>query len=184
MNIRTVLSAHPVIPVINFNDAQEIASMAEHLLSKGVNCIEITLRNPQALDHVRVFKSEFGKEFTLGVGTVTQIQQLEAVAEMGVDFVVSPGLSPHLVPLIKDLNMPYLPGVVTPTEVIQGMDLGFDTFKLFPASSVGGLNLLKTYASVFPQLKFCPTGGLTEENHMDYLALDNVISVGGSWLAK
>jgi 2-dehydro-3-deoxyphosphogluconate aldolase/(4S)-4-hydroxy-2-oxoglutarate aldolase len=118
----------------------------------------------------------------IGVGTLVTNEQIEKAAELGVDFMVSPGISKALAPTFESCGIPFIPGVATPSEIITGLELGWDTFKFFPAHLFGGLDALKTYGQVFPQVKFCPTGGIKADTYEQYLSLSNVISVGGSWL--
>ena len=181
-NIREVLSHHPIIPVINFNDIDEVIPMIEKLKAKIIFCIEITLRTPIAFDAIRLAKETFGSEITIGMGTVVSKDQIAKAIELNVDFLVSPGLSSGLASHFEDSGIPFILGVATPSDIINGIQFGWDTFKFFPAHLFGGLNALKTYGQVFPQIKFCPTGGITEDSSQSYLALENVISIGGSWL--
>ena len=181
-NIREVLSHHPIIPVINFNDIDEVIPMIEKLKAKNIFCIEITLRTPIAFDAIRLAKETFGSEITIGMGTVVSKDQIAKAIELNVDFLVSPGLSSGLASHFEDSGIPFILGVATPSDIINGIQFGWDTFKFFPAHLFGGLNALKTYVQVFPNIKFCPTGGITEDSYQSYLALENVISIGGSWL--
>jgi 2-dehydro-3-deoxyphosphogluconate aldolase / (4S)-4-hydroxy-2-oxoglutarate aldolase len=181
-NIREVLSHHPIIPVINFNDIDEVIPMIEKLKAKDIFCIEITLRTPIAFDAIRLAKEKFGTEFTVGMGTIVSKDQIAKAIELKVDFLVSPGLNSGLASHFEDSGIPFILGVATPSDIINGIQFGWDTFKFFPAHLFGGLNALKTYGQVFPQIKFCPTGGITEETYKSYLELENVISIGGSWL--
>ena len=181
-NIREVLSHHPIIPVINFNDIDEVIPMIEKLKAKDIFCIEITLRTPIAFDAIRLAKEKFGTEFTVGMGTIVSKDQIAKAIELKVDFLVSPGLNSGLASHFEDSGIPFILGVATPSDIINGIQFGWDTFKFFPAHLFGGLNALKTYGQVFPQIKFCPTGGITEDSSQSYLALENVISIGGSWL--
>ena len=180
-NIREVLSHHPIIPVINFNDIYEVIPMIEKLKAKDIFCIEITLRTPIAFDAIRLAKEKFGTEFTVGMGTIVSKDQIAKAIELKVDFLVSPGLNSGLASHFEDSGIPFILGVATPSDIINGIQFGWDTFKFFPAHLFGGLNALKTYGQVFPQIKFCPTGGITEETYKSYLELENVISIGGSW---
>ena len=181
-NIREVLSHHPIIPVINFNDIDEVIPMIEKLKAKNIFCIEITLRTPIAFDAIRLAKETFGSEITIGMGTIVSKDQISKAIELKVDFLVSPGLTISLASHFEDSGIPFILGVATPSDIINGIQFGWDTFKFFPAHLFGGLNALKTYGQVFPQIKFCPTGGITEDSSQSYLALENVISIGGSWL--
>ena len=180
--IRDILERNPIIPVVTFNAMGEVDACVEKLLDKGINCIEITLRTPIALEAIARVKEKYNGNLDVGVGTLVNSVQLKHASDIGVDFIVSPGLLPHLKDELQEAEIPFIPGVVTPTEVIQGMSFGYDTFRLFPAVISGGIKLLKTYGGVFPEARFCPTGGINEENHQDFLSLPNVISVGGSWV--
>lgn len=181
-HIREILANHPTIPVVTFNDTQEVASKMEALIAEGIQCIEITLRTPAAYDCIALAKKHYGERCAIGMGTVVNAAQIEKAVELGVDFMVSPGLNADLAPHFEKSNIAFILGVATPSDIIQGIQLGYDTFKFFPAHLFGGLNALKAYEQVFPTIKFCPTGGITEETHKDYLALSNVIAVGGSWM--
>ena len=181
-NIRDVLAKHPIIPVVTFTNLNEIEAKVEVLLRNNVKCIEITLRTPVAFDAIQKVKEEYGNEITVGMGTVVLEAQIHKAMELQVDFMVSPGLHSGLAQQLMDSKIAFIPGVATPSDIINGLQFEWDTFKFFPAFLFGGVEALKTYGQVFPHLKFCPTGGITEASYRDYLALENVISVGGSWL--
>ncbi len=181
-NIREVLAKHPIIPVVTFTNLNEIEAKVEVLLRNNVKCIEITLRTPVAFDAIQKVKEEYGNEITVGMGTVVLESQIHKAIQLQVDFMVSPGLHSGLAQQLMDSKIAFIPGVATPSDIIAGLQFEWDTFKFFPAFLFGGVEALKTYGQVFPNLKFCPTGGLTEASYRDYLALENVISVGGSWL--
>jgi len=181
-NIREVLAKHPIIPVVTFTKLDEIDAKMEVLLRNNVKCIEITLRIPVAYDAIQKVKEDYGDQFTVGMGTVVLEQQIRKAIELQVDFMVSPGLHGGLAEQLMASKIAFIPGVATPSDIITGLQYEWDTFKFFPAFLFGGVEALKTYGQVFPHLKFCPTGGLTKESYLDYLALENVISVGGSWI--
>ena len=181
-NIRAILEKHPIIPVVTFHELSEVIPQLEKLESQGVSCIEITLRTPISFDAIAEAKRAFGNRIDIGVGTLVTNEQIEKAAELAVDFMVSPGISKTLAPTFEGCGIPFIPGVATPSEIITGLELGWDTFKFFPAHLFGGLDALKTYGQVFPKVKFCPTGGIKAETYEHYLKLNNVISVGGSWL--
>ena len=181
-NIREVLAKHPVIPVVTFSNLEEVDAKIEVLLRNNVKCIEITLRTPVAYDAIQKVKENYGSEITVGMGTVVLEAQIRKAIELQVDFMVSPGLHSGLAQQLMESKIAFIPGVATPSDIINGLQYEWDTFKFFPAFLFGGVEALKTYGQVFPNLKFCPTGGLTEATYRDYLALENVISVGGSWL--
>jgi len=183
-NIRTVLEGNPVVPVVKIQSLEEVIPLVTALQDHNINCIEITLRTDCAIDALKLAKECSNDNFSVGVGTVVNTKQLAQVVDAGVDFIVLPGLNNELVDALKEVSIPFLPGVVTPSEMMACLSLGWDTLKFFPANIAGGLSALKTYSQVFSQIKFCPTGGISKENYPEYLALDNVISVGGSWIQK
>jgi 2-dehydro-3-deoxyphosphogluconate aldolase/(4S)-4-hydroxy-2-oxoglutarate aldolase len=147
-----------------------------------VPVVEITLRTDQALEAIRAAAAEAG-DAAVGAGTLLSPRDIAAAKAAGATFGVSPGLTPTLLQAAKDHDLPLLPGVATASEVMTGLEHGYDRFKLFPAVPVGGVALLKGFAGPFPQVKFCPTGGIARDTAMTFLALDNVLCVGGSWLA-
>lgn len=180
--IRNVLAKHPTIPVVTFQSTEEVAPKMEALMARGIFCIEITLRTPAAYDCIALAKELYGDRCAIGMGTVVKVEQIEKAVELGIDFMVSPGLNANLAPHFEKSGIAFIPGVATPSDIITGLQFGWDTFKFFPANLFGGIAALKTYGQVFPDVKFCPTGGITEATYPDYLALPNIISVGGSWM--
>ncbi|MCE3295842.1 MAG: eda [Crocinitomicaceae bacterium] len=183
-NIRGILSDHPIIPVVTFNDLREIDPLIEKLLAMGIHCIEITLRTKIAFDAVRAAKELHGNKIAIGVGTITHPDHILTAEEIGVDFMVSPGLSDELIQAFDACSTAFIPGVATPSEIIRASQHGWDTFKFFPAHLFGGAEALKAYGQLFPHVKFCPTGGINESTYTAYSELNNVISVGGSWMVK
>ncbi len=170
-----------VMPVVVIEDAEDAVPMTNALKAGGIKAVEVTLRTAAALDALRAIKSDC-TDILVGVGTVINEKNLEDVAEIGVDFAVSPGFTPNLIKKSQELNVNLLPGVTSPSEVMTGMELGLSCFKLFPAVAVGGIPLLKSIGGPLPQVSFCPTGGLTMDSFTDFLALPNVACVGGTWL--
>lgn len=170
-----------VMPVIVLDAVEDAVPVAQALQKGGITSVEITLRTPVALDCIKAVKDAC-PDIIVGVGTIVTQQNIEQVAAIGVDFAVSPGMTEGLVKKSQDCGVNLLPGVATCSEVIQGMELGLSCFKLFPATAVGGLPLLKSINGPLPQATFCPTGGLTIDDFTDFLALPNVACVGGSWL--
>lgn len=183
-NIRGILAQHPIIPVVTFNDVLEIDPMIEKLLSKGIHCIEITLRTKNAFDAIQATKELYGTQIAIGMGTITHPNQVEKAIEIGVDFMVSPGVNHKIFKAFEESRIAFIPGVATPSDIITCLQEGWDTFKFFPAGIFGGIEALTSYSQVFPHVKFCPTGGISEETYASYLALSNVLSVGGSWMCK
>ena len=183
-SIRRLLENHPIIPVVSLTSMDEIPGVMSQLRDQGISCIELTLRTPIAFDVLRELKLNYGKDFDIGVGTLINAEQLHEVKAIGVDFIVSPGLTPYLFDDLKASGIPFIQGVCTPSEVMLGLNMGLDTFKFFPAEVAGGKDMLKNFNAIFPTVKFCPTGGITETNYQSYLDLPNVMSVGGSWVTK
>ncbi|NGM88783.1 bifunctional 4-hydroxy-2-oxoglutarate aldolase/2-dehydro-3-deoxy-phosphogluconate aldolase [Parapusillimonas sp. SGNA-6] len=181
MNALELLQQSPVMPVIVINDLDTAADLARALVAGGVRSLEITLRSEFALQAITLISTEV-PEALVGVGTVRGAQQLEAAIEAGARFGVSPGLTPDIAQAARDAGLPFLPGVATPSEAMYAADQGFTVQKLFPASAVGGISLLKALYGPLPDIVFCPTGGINASNARDYLDQPNVACVGGSWL--
>jgi len=184
MKIDELLSAHQIIPVATLHSKAQAKALVEQLLDQHIHVIEVTLRTPYALEGIDFIKSHYADQFTLGVGTVIKPDQVDILVDMHVDFVVSPGLNQSITESCQAHGIPCLPGVVTPTEIMQGIANGINTFKFFPAAVFGGVAALKSYAQVFPGINFCPTGGIDANTVQSYLDLPNVIAVGGSWMIK
>lgn len=179
--IREQLLKVRVMPVLTVHSEAQALAVCDALAAGGILAVEITLRTPAALAAIRAVKSA-RPDFCVAAGTIRTPQDMEAVAAAGVDFAVSPGWSPALSASASALGLPFLPGVSTASEIIQGSECGHQCFKLFPAEAVGGIALLKSLASPFVGVEFCPTGGIGPHNYRDYLALGNVLCIGGSWM--
>lgn len=182
MPIREIMAASPVMPVIVLDRVASAVPLARALVGGGIRVLEITLRTPAALDCVRAIRAAV-PDAIVGVGTVTSVADLEAARAAGASFGVSPGATPALIARIRETAFPFLPGVMTPAEVMAALEAGFTAMKLFPAKQAGGIDMLKALAGPFPQVTFCPTGGIDAAAAPAYLALPNVACVGGSWLA-
>ncbi len=178
--IEQIMRTAPVIPVLVIDDAAAARPLAEALVAGGLTVLEITLRTPAALDAIREMKQVPGA--IVGAGTVLDKRQLDAALDAGAEFVVSPGLTENLARAAIASGVPYLPGVATAADIMRGLDLGLDRFKFFPATAAGGIPALKALAAVFGEVRFCPTGGITEQTAPDWLALEAVLCVGGSWV--
>jgi 2-dehydro-3-deoxyphosphogluconate aldolase/(4S)-4-hydroxy-2-oxoglutarate aldolase len=181
LNISNVMRVGPVIPVIVIEHLAQAVPLARALVAGGVSVLEVTLRTPVALAAVRAIVDEV-PEAIVGVGTLTRPEDMAQALEAGARFGVSPGLTPALVEAARDRGLPLLPGVMTPSEIIAARLAGFRELKLFPAQQAGGVGMLKALAGPFPDVVFCPTGGITAETAAEFLALPNVACVGGSWL--
>ncbi|BBF87718.1 MULTISPECIES: bifunctional 4-hydroxy-2-oxoglutarate aldolase/2-dehydro-3-deoxy-phosphogluconate aldolase [Aquitalea] len=181
MDALTLLRQGPVVPVIVVNDAAVAVDLARALVDGGIRVLEVTLRTKAALAAMRRMRDEVPGAI-VGAGTLRNRAQLEAALDAGAQFGVSPGLTPELASAARNANLTLLPGVATASEAMRAQDEGFDILKLFPAEAVGGIKLLKSLAGPLPDLRFCPTGGIDLAKAKDYLALQNVLAVGGSWL--
>lgn len=180
--LQSLLSKNPIVPVVTLKTADEGVKLAEALLAGGISVIEITLRTTAGLDAIREVSKRV-KGMTVGAGTITTPDQFKQAADAGAEFIVSPGLTEKLANGVLQEKVPFLPGVSTTTEIMHAREFGLDTLKFFPASLSGGAGALKQFGGLFPDLKFCPTGGINIDNANDYLRLKNVVCVGGSWVA-
>ena len=181
MSIREVVCAAPVIPVIVLEDVTHAVPLARALLAGGLTVLEVTLRSDAALPAIRAIAREV-PQAQVGAGTVLSTDDLAAAREAGAQFAVSPGSTPALLEAARTCGLPLLPGVMTPSEVAAALAAGYDTMKFFPAAQAGGVEMLKALAGPFPHVKFCPTGGISLANASEFLALPNVVCVGGSWI--
>lgn len=172
-----------VIPVLTVSDVADAAPLARALEAGGLKVIEMTWRTAAALDVLRAMKSA-APRLVVGMGTIRTPEQAAQSVSAGADFLVSPGLTPKLVPALLDAGVPVLPGVATASEAMAAAEAGFDLLKFFPAEQAGGLDYLKSLQGPLPDIRFCPTGSITRERAPDYLALGNVVCVGGSWIAS
>jgi 2-dehydro-3-deoxyphosphogluconate aldolase/(4S)-4-hydroxy-2-oxoglutarate aldolase len=176
-----LLHAAGILPVVTVDTLDQARHVAEALLKGGLSAIELTLRTPVAIEALAMLKRDL-PEVVIGAGTVlTELQLLQSV-DAGADFLVTPGTPATLATLLADAPIPAVPGAATPTELLELMALGFRACKLFPASAVGGLAMVKGLAGPLAELKLCPTGGINEANAVDYLSQPNVACIGGSWM--
>ncbi|KQT82154.1 bifunctional 4-hydroxy-2-oxoglutarate aldolase/2-dehydro-3-deoxy-phosphogluconate aldolase [Aurantimonas sp. Leaf443] len=180
--LHAILTAQPVMPVVAVADVAGAVKLARALAKGGLVSIEITLRTPAALEAIRAVADEV-PETTCGAGTVLSPRQFDQAVEAGARFVVSPGATHALVRHVEDSEVPLLPGAASPSELMGMMEAGYELLKFFPAEQLGGVPFLKALAPVFQSIRFCPTGGISMTNVGDYLALPNVLCVGGSWVA-
>jgi 2-dehydro-3-deoxyphosphogluconate aldolase/(4S)-4-hydroxy-2-oxoglutarate aldolase len=180
-DIAAVLADGPVIPVIVIEDVAHAVPLAKALVAGGVRVLEVTLRTEAGLESMRRMLGEV-PEAIVGAGTVLTGAQLEEIAAIGAAFAVSPGATEALLDAARDSPVPLLPGTATASEVMQVLERGHTHMKLFPAEPAGGVELLSSLASPLPAARFCPTGGIDPEKAKRYLALPNVVCVGGSWL--
>jgi 2-dehydro-3-deoxyphosphogluconate aldolase / (4S)-4-hydroxy-2-oxoglutarate aldolase len=177
-----ILRQGPVVPVMVIHKLEQAVPLAKALMAGGIRVLEITLRTPVAVEAIRAISRDVPGAM-VGAGTVTRAEELTAVAEAGAVFAISPGLTVELLQAANQGTIPLIPGISTVSELMTGMELGYTHFKFFPAEAAGGVKMLKAITGPFPQITFCPTGGITLDNYRDYLALGNVACVGGSWIA-
>ncbi len=176
------LDVSPVIPVVVIDDPAHAVPLARALVAGGVSIIEVTLRTPRALDAVAAIATEV-PEIALGVGSLLTASDVDQALTAGAEFLVSPGASPALLDSLVAAAVPVLPGVATVSEVLTALDRGLTELKFFPAGPAGGPAYLAAVGGPVPQVRFCPTGGVTPDNLRDYLAVPGVAAVGGTWLA-
>ena len=172
----------PVMPVLTIHGAELAAPLARALVRGGLTVLEITLRTACALEAIEAIRAAI-PEAIVGAGTLTRPRDFLAAARAGAQFGVTPGLTPALAAAARKARLPLLPGILTPSELIAARAGGFDACKLFPAQAAGGVELLRALAGPFPDHVFCPTGGITARNAAEFLAVPNVLCVGGSWVA-
>lgn len=181
LDIRTILLAAPVVPVVTLERAEDAVPLAEALVAGGLPAIEMTLRTPAGLAAIEQIAAKV-EGAIVGAGTITRPADVTAAKDAGARFGVSPALFPDVVQAAASAGLPYIPGIMTATEAMQAVTLGCKVLKLFPAEPAGGIKLLKALAGPFPDLLFCPTGGIGPVQAVDYLRLPNVIAIGGSWM--
>ena len=180
-HVAEIMQLCPVIPVLVIDEVDHAVPLAEALVAGGLRVLEVTLRTPVALEAIRAMKQVSGA--VVGAGTVLNPEQLDHALAAGSEFIVSPGLTGPLGRAAVDSGVPFLPGVATSGEIMRGLDLGLTHFKFFHAMAAGGIPALKAIGGPFADVRFCPTGGITEATAPDWLALDQVLCVGGSWIA-
>ncbi len=179
----------PLIAVIVIDDLAHAVPMAKALVAGGIHLLEVTLRTPSGLLAITQIAEQV-PEAIIGAGTVCSANDFQGAVDAGAQFIVSPGLTEELIEKARKVKADgswsgvFLPGVATASEVMRAVQAGFTQLKCFPANAIGGENLLKSWAGPFPEIEFCPTGGISLKNYQDYLALSNVICAGGSWLTE
>lgn len=170
-----------VLPVITVHTLDEARAIADALLEGGLNTLELTLRTPVAIDALAMLKRE-RPDIVIGAGTILNAENIRASTDAGADFLVTPGTPAALADALVDTSIPAVPGAATPTEFMALRERGFRNCKLFPASAVGGLAMLKGLAGPLHDMRFCPTGGISESNAAEFLSQPNVLCIGGSWM--
>jgi 2-dehydro-3-deoxyphosphogluconate aldolase/(4S)-4-hydroxy-2-oxoglutarate aldolase len=181
VKIRDIMAISPVIPVLTILRPEHAVPLAQALVRGGLRVLEVTLRTACALEAIRAMRTAV-PDAIVGAGTLTRARDFSDCAAAGAQFGVTPGLTAELIAASAKSGFPLLPGIMTPTELIAARAAGFDACKLFPAQQAGGVGMLKALGGPFPDHVFCPTGGVTRTNAAEYLALPNVLCVGGSWI--
>ena len=180
-SIEDILGLSPVIPVVTLTEAETAVDLARALLAGGLRTIEVTLRTPAGLAGIEAIARAV-PGICIGAGTVLSAEDLRRAAQAGASFAVSPGCTAALLAAGASAPIPYLPAIATASELMEGLAAGYRCFKFFPAAAAGGIPMLKALSAPFPDVRFCPTGGITQETAGAYLALPNVACVGGSWI--
>lgn len=180
-NAERILRTAGILPVVTVDSIDQARKLADALLSGGLRTIELTLRTPVAIEALTALKRAL-PDIVIGAGTVLTADQIKRSIDAGADFLVTPGTPPALADALAQAPIPAVPGAATPTELLSLMARGFRVCKLFPATAVGGLAMLKGLAGPMAELKLCPTGGIGENDAADYLAQPNVVCIGGSWM--
>lgn len=181
-DLERILTAAPVVPVLTIESTAIAVPLARALVAGGLTALEVTLRTPAGLDCIRTIAEEV-ENCDVGAGTVLDARQIEQAVEAGAKFMVSPGATRELAAVAARAPVPFLPGIATAGEAMTLAEAGFSILKFFPAGAAGGPGYLKALGAPLPHIRFCPTGGVGAGNAKDYLALSNVICVGGSWVA-
>ncbi len=177
----SLLRAAGILPVVTVHTLDEARKVSQALLEGGLPAIELTLRTPVAMEALAMLKREL-PGIVIGAGTVLTVEQMQRSIDAGADFLVTPGTTPKMADALAQADVPVVPGAATPTELLALMERGFRVCKLFPATAVGGLAMLKGLAGPLSELRLCPTGGIGEDTAADYLAQPNVVCIGGSWM--
>ena len=183
MTSEQLLANNRVVPVVVIRDIVDTCPTLEALCDGGIPVAEITIRTAIAAQAIRIGCENF-PEMMIGAGTVINAEQAKTAIGAGARFIVSPGLSADVAAVCREADVPYLPGCVTPTEIMAALEMGLTTLKFFPANVYGGLTALKALSAPFPQVRFLPTGGVDLKNIKEYLSFDKIAAVGGSFMMK
>ena len=178
-----LMSGQTLLPIIQADTPEQGVQIAKAMANAGLTLVEVVLRTEASIEALKAIKAQV-PELKVGAGTVINTDILEQALEAGSDFIVTPAVSPALLEALAKCNVPVLPGVSNTGDILMALEYGFEEQKLFPASLAGGAPFVSAVSSVFRAVSFCPTGGVSESNKMDYLSLNNVFAVGGTWIAK
>lgn len=183
MTVIETLAIHKIIPVIELDAAESAVPLAAALTAGGLPVAEVTLRTAAAIRSIAEIARQY-PQFLVGAGTVISAEQCRLACDAGAKFIITPGLAPGVIELCRERGIPVIPGVSTPSEIIQALEFGLTTVKFFPAVRFGGIGTIKAYAGPFPQVRFIPTGGVNMDNVVEYLACETVVACGGSWMVN
>jgi 2-dehydro-3-deoxyphosphogluconate aldolase/(4S)-4-hydroxy-2-oxoglutarate aldolase len=178
---KEIFAMGPIVPVLVIKNVEDALPIAKALIAANIKVLEVTLRTPAALDAIRIIAKEL-PEAMIGAGTVTNREMLQRCEEAGAKFAISPGLTKDLLQAGNEGNIALIPGISSISEMMDAIDYGYDHLKFFPAEASGGVKAIQSIGGPFPDIRFCPTGGINIKNVNDYLALKNVACCGGSWL--
>ncbi|MEM5548790.1 bifunctional 4-hydroxy-2-oxoglutarate aldolase/2-dehydro-3-deoxy-phosphogluconate aldolase [Pseudoalteromonas fuliginea] len=178
-----LMAGQTLLPIIQADTPEQGVQIAKAMANAGLTLVEVVLRTEASIEALKAIKAQV-PELKVGAGTVINTDILEQALEAGSDFIVTPAVSPALLTALAKCNVPVLPGVSNTGDILMALEYGFEEQKLFPASLAGGAPFVSAVSSVFRAVSFCPTGGVSESNKMDYLSLNNVFAVGGTWIAK
>ena len=180
-SIKSILTMSPVMPVLVINKVDKVEHLFEALIKGNLKVVEITLRTSCALKVIEIASKKF-PSLMVGAGTVLNEKDLQDIKSAGASFAVSPGSTISLATKALDMKFPFLPGIANSSDIMNLISLGYESFKFFPAEAAGGINYIKSLNGPFPDIVFCPTGGVNQENATEWLKQNNVICVGGSWI--
>ena len=183
MTLLEKIQEHKIVPVVVIKNIEDTVPTLKALCDGGLPVAEITFRTACAADAIRLACKEF-PDMLIGAGTVINAEQANAAIDCGAKFIVGPGFAASVAEVCRDRGVTYLPGCVTPTEIITAISYGIDVVKFFPCSNFGGLATIKALSAAFPSVRFMPTGGVSAENVLDFLAFDKIVACGGSWMMK
>jgi 2-dehydro-3-deoxyphosphogluconate aldolase/(4S)-4-hydroxy-2-oxoglutarate aldolase len=182
MDVSKLLAGIKIVPVVVIEDPDWARPLAECFLQAGIKTIEVTLRTDNALESIRRIAAEV-PDIIVGAGSLRSASQVKDVVSAGAQYAVAPGATLKILDAVENAKLPFVPGAATPSDMLQLLERGYAVQKFFPAESAGGINYLKSVGGPLPEISFVPTGGVTPELAKDYLALDNIFAVGGSWIA-
>ena len=171
-----------VLPILDIEKNVDPEKLIDALIDGNINTVEITLRNDEAFDNIKFIRKKF-PDLILGVGTIVNVDQLKRTIDIGADFGISPGFETEILKYAQENNFSYIPGVSTASEIISCLKFDCNFLKLFPAEPLGGISYLNSLSGPFPDVSFCPTGGINSDNYLSWLSQKNVLCVGGSWIA-